>query len=200
MKNAAFGLMGLGCDQVGLSCSCGCSGQSGLGEILFSSEPDKPEKWTCTDWMNWHKALVQAFKQGKFKSGIKYSDADAIKMANEVFMTWWDKIVSGFFSFDSRQFCGYDSGFYTYIKSVGLTDVLSYFQAVLTPVASGATEVVQSTVDTTTNAVDATGGIVNTLKTLIPLALTGLVVAGGYYVYKNYLKGDRQLQIGPVKA
>ena len=134
---------------------CGCENHKsmpmiqtfGLGAIAFNTEPTSD--WSCQDWKYWHEELVKAFAEGKFASRIKYTKPEALRNANLVFNQWWSKL-SGFFT--KHQFCGYDSQFFAYFKSVGLENILSYFQGIVVPVASGAASVTENVANTATNA------------------------------------------------
>ena len=164
-------------------------------------------KWECADWMNFHKGLVRFFMEGRFKSRAKYPKAEATNKANEVFMQHWQR-NAGFFS--SLRNCGYTSEFFTYFKAVGLTDVLSILQAVIVPTAKTVTDVTETVSTTVSKTSDAAGkAIVNAgdtianttglAKYLIPIALSAVALGTGIYIYKNYVKGDKQVSIGLTK-
>ena len=79
--------------------------------ITFKSTPTKD--WKGSDWMLWHKLLLQAFKNGSFASGIKYTPDKALELTNQVFLNHWNKTAS----FKVANFGGYSSDFFTYFKS-----------------------------------------------------------------------------------
>lgn len=140
--------------------------------------------WDCSLWVIWHKSLVAAFQAGAFASGLKYTQAKAIENANNVFTIHWNKTAS----FRNSNFCGYNSTFFTYFKTVGLTDILSYFQAIITPTAKAATEVVSSGAKSVENVAAAVENTSDLTKWLVPgIALT-VSVALLFFGYQNYLK------------
>lgn len=175
--------------------------------------------WNCSDWKTFHQGLVQWFMEGRFQSKIKYSQADAIAQANKVFSTHWEN-NAGFFS--SLRSCAYDSTWYAYFKSVGLTQTINIFQEI----ANAGTKVVTKTADSTVkvhsavtdavvgtaqsagkslvNVVDNAGGIVSNVtgmaKYVGPVLIGGVVLFVGTYAYKNFIKGDERISVGPVKV
>lgn len=150
--------------------------------IKFNSTPNK--NWSAQDWLLWHKLLVQAFQDGKFQSGIKYSLTVAIQNANNVFRQWWEKEAN----FTASNFAGYDTDFYNYFKSVGLTSILSYLQAVVTPIVGGSAKLAESggrVIETVGKAGEnVTKGISFTGK-LIPIAVIAAIILVGFIVYKK---------------
>ncbi|MCW5910944.1 MAG: hypothetical protein KIT62_07715 [Cyclobacteriaceae bacterium] len=164
-----------------------------LGSIQVPTFRDTPTKdWDCAQWMIWHKDLVKAFMAGAFASNIKYTQDKAIENANNVFIVHWNKSAS----FMNSNFCGYKSDFFNYFKSVGLGDILSYFQAVFTPTATATTEVVSSGAKAATNVAQSAGqavenvakGIENTssvTKWLLPAVAVTLVAGIGYLFFTN---------------
>lgn len=185
-------LNGLGCD---------CQNQStvsfmGFGEVTVPKFSDTPTTdWTCAQWMMWHKDLVRAFEAGLFASKIKYTHEAAIQNANDVFRIHWDKNSKWY---NSLQFCGYSSDFFDYFKSVGLTDILSYFQGIITPAASTAVNVTSTAQSVVENAADTVANTTSVAKYAVPLLVGGLAIGVGYYVYKNYLKGNKKVKVGPL--
>ncbi len=162
----------------------------GLGSVptvpTYKSTPDS--SWDCSMWMIWHKALVSAFTAGSFQSGIKYSQAKAIENANNVFVVHWNKSAGIY----NRSFCGYSSDFFSYFKLVGLTDILSYFQAVVTPTANTAANVVSSTTKAVENVAHATENVseaaqntASVTKWLVPVVLVTIVGGVLYFGFKN---------------
>jgi hypothetical protein len=185
-----YKLKGLGCGP-----ACGCQQMNGLGAIVYNSTPTSD--WSCGDWMVWHQELVKAFMGGKFASGIKYSQQDAINNANKVFAQWWDKAAS----ISDSNFCGYNSGFLEYFKSVGYTDHISYIAGILTPIFKGGTNAssaVQKTGEAAENAADAAKNTTKTLQWLLPVGVVTVVALVGGYVYKNYIKGNSRVKVGPA--
>lgn len=166
----------------------------GLGAITFSTEPTSD--WTCADWKFWHEELVKAFKAGRFASGIKYSDADAIRLANQVFNIWWSRL-SSFIS--KHQFCGYESSFFNYFKTVGLDNILSYFQAVITPTAEAAGNVASNASQTVTKVSEVASNTATVAKWIAPALLTVAAVGLGWYLYKNHIQGNQKLNFSKAK-
>ena len=178
MKNGyAYSLNGYGCSPALM----------GFGAITFNTTPTSD--WSCSDWKFWHEELVKAFMAGRFASQIRYSQQEAIRLSNQVFMQHWERL-SGFFT--KHQFCGYESQFFHYFKSVGLDNILSYFQAVITPTAESAGTITENVTDTastiTENVADTASSATKTLKWLVPTLLVGAGVALSFYVYNNFIK------------
>jgi hypothetical protein len=143
--------------------------------VKFNSTPTKD--WTCENWMQWHSALLVAFKEGRFKSGIKYSDAAALMNANKVFTEWWNRLVG---TFSSKTLCGYRSEFYTYFKKAGLSDsVLSYFQSIVTPTLKATGKITENVTETVTNVSEGANNLSKYFTLLIWIAAIGL----GYYAF-----------------
>lgn len=165
--------------------------------IAFNTQPDTPTKWGCADWMFWHQQLVKAFMEGKFASRINYPRSEAIRLSNQVFMEWWKKQVS---FWDSRYWCAYNTDFFNYFKSVGLTDHMSFIAGIVTPLIGGATEVSANTAQTAANITETTSKTSNTLKYVLPILLVAAAAGTGYYVYKNYIKGNKRVKVKGVEV
>lgn len=194
----------------GLGCGCQDAGApmlSGYGKVInFNTAPvintyvyDRDGYWNCNDWMTWHQKLVEAFMQGRFASKIKYSPADALKKANEVFMIWWNK--QSWYNYATDQCMLLNQTFRKYFNNTAKLNLDAVYSAAATPF------------DVATNLIDAGGDVVeniaavvenvsesakNTsgvLKWLLPTLLVGIVVAGGFYVHKNYIKGDDKIRM-----
>lgn len=161
----------------------------GLGSLTVPTHQSTPNSsWECSQWMAWHKALVSAFKNGLFASKIKYPEAKAIENANNVFNPHWSKSAGWY----NSGRCGYSSDFFNYFKSVGLSDILSYIQAVITPTASTAANVVSSGTKAVENVAKAAENVseaaqntASVTKWLVPAVL--ITVVGGvlYFGFKN---------------
>jgi hypothetical protein len=171
------------------------------------SLPGKEVIWSCSDWMNFHKGLVKFFMEGRFKSKIRYAKPQAIEQANQVYMQHWERNAN-FWS--SLRMCGYAGEFYSYFKSVGLTDVLSILQAIVVPTTNTTVNVVDTTTRTIEKTADAAGktivnagdALANTTgiaKYAIPVAVGGAVFLVGAYLYKNYVKGNKRVKVGIAK-
>jgi len=131
--------------------------------------------WSCTEWMHWHKELVKSFGRNK---------------ANEMFVLEFDKQSS----FDLQvNTCKYNSDFVKYFKSQGLNagNVLSNLiintGKVVDEVGGGANELAKG--------VNSTA---RTLKTFVPLLIAAVGIGGIYYLYKNYLKGNKKIKVAGV--
>lgn len=154
---------------------------SGLGAIAWTDSPTSD--WACADWMYWHQQLVKASLAGSFPSKIKYSQADALKNANTIFLQWWKSTAS----FTKSNFCGYKSDWYAYFDSVGLGDeVLSYFQAA----TSGAVKLTETVTQTAQKVLDTASNTASVTKYLLPIALIGAVGLVGMYAYNHYVRLD----------
>lgn len=168
-------------------------------------------KWTCADWVVFHKGLVQWFKEGRFQSKIKYSAEDANKQANQVVTQHWERNAT-FTS--SLKLCGYGSAFYNYFVSVGMSDVVtSFLQRIantgvkfaegtadnVTKVATSAQKslvnVVDSAGNVVTSVVDTAGSVASTAKYVLPVLIGGVVLFVGAYAYKNFIQGDGRISI-----
>lgn len=212
-------LNGLGCDSCGGTCGqksmSGFSGMRGLGAygkiIAFNTEPvinnvpgiDRDGYFNCADWMTWHGKLVDAFKGGKFASGIKYSPADALAKSNEVFLTWWNK--QNAIAYTNICYSG-NTAFRNWWQASGLP--VQSFQNIFTSTYDFVTGTQKKVYDTAGNLVDSAGNVITetgktastlatVLKYAIPITVVGAVSLVAYYLYKNYAKGNARVKIGP---
>jgi hypothetical protein len=166
----------------------------GLGAIAWTNTPSS--NWTCTDWLYWHQALVAAGKNGSFPSHKKYDDAAALQNANAIFLEWWKSTAT----FSQSNFCGYKSDWFNYFQNVGLGDeLLSYFQAIFTPVASGAAKVTQTATDTIESVASAVSNTASVSKYVLPVVLIAGVGLAGLFVYNNYVKVPKRSLSGVRK-
>ncbi|MCZ8355477.1 MAG: hypothetical protein O9340_12120 [Cyclobacteriaceae bacterium] len=167
-------------------------------------------KWDCNDWVKFHQSLVEAFEKGTFASKIKYKKPEAIKQANKVFSEHFNK-HNGWLSLEER--CGYSYQFSTYMDSVGLSHFITLPAKAVNATRRTVMKVIDSgekisakTADTLVNTVDNTGkaivnvsegvsNISNVGKYLVPVAIGGVVLFVGAYVYKNYIKQDKQFAV-----
>lgn len=161
-------------------------GLSGLG-VEFSNTPTS--KWSCIQWMQWHQNLVKAFKEGRFASRIKYSDADAIRLSNEVFIVHWNRLKT---LFDKKDFCGYGSDFFNYFRAVGLSDILSFVQALVNPVVSTGIKVVEGGEKVVTNVVDTVSSTTGALKWVVPTVLVIGIGGVAWWGYNQYIAPQRK--------
>jgi len=157
-------------------------------------------KWECNDWMIFHKGLVKWFKEGRFKSKIKYQEKDAIAKTNEVFVGHWSRA-----SWTLAK-CGYGSEFHTYFTRVGLNSIFSRVQDFSVAAGDKTSKIVDSASNTLVNTVDNTGKIIdgatgtlsnftNLAKYVVPVAIGGVVLFVGAYAYKNFIKGNSRISI-----
>jgi hypothetical protein len=161
-------------------------GLAGMG-VAFSDTPTS--KWSCIQWMQWHQNLVKAFKEGRFASRIKYSDADAIRLSNQVFIEHWNRLKT---LFDKKDFCGYSSDFFNYFRAVGLSDILSFVQALVNPVVSTGIKVVEGGEKVVTNVVDTVSSTTNALKWVVPVVLVVGIGGVSWWAYNNYIAPQRK--------
>jgi hypothetical protein len=171
---------------------------------------NKKVDWNCYDWMKFHQLLVEWFEKGKSPSGIKFSKPDAIKQANKIFLEHFNKqnVLGSWL-----DLCGYKGQFASYMTSVGLQDIITTFakgyNALFRTAEKGidsVEKVANTTANTLVNTVDNAGkavvnvsegvsNISNVGKYLVPVAIGGVVLFVGAYVYKNYIKGDNQIAV-----
>lgn len=157
--------------------------------------------WDCNDWMLWHKALVKMFMKGQVESGIKYTSEKATELANQVFKQHWTRASA------ALTRCGYTSDFYQYFNSVGLASIFNLAHRTANATVQKGSKIVDSVSNTLVNVVDDAGEIVtgatstvsnvaNLGKYLVPVAIGGVVLLVGGYVYKNYIAGNARVQVG----
>lgn len=183
---------GLGC---GDNADCGCSQQLGAAPpvIKWDTEPNtssdgREVDWECNDWVAWHKRLKERW---------------GLDRANEVFAQWWHRIEDETPWYAKlthyQQYCGYGSDFLNYFKQPGhYNDHISFVAAIVTPITTGAGYLTSTAVDTVNDAADSASNTAKVLKILIPALLITVVAGGGYYVYKNYIKGNKKIKAGAV--
>lgn len=156
-------------------------GEFNLDDITAASKPvydqnkilpGNQDGWGVIEWIRWHEKL-------KSKYGLKE--------ANQRFLQAWKTQSIWHWGYNWFK---YDSTFKNYMEKNGI-DVSNMVSKV-----TGAVE------DTVSNAsdvvVDAGTGIKNTIattKVLLPIVLTAVVAGAGYYVYKNYIDGDKQISV-----
>jgi hypothetical protein len=164
------------------------------------SKKGRESDWTCNDWVLFHKAILQWFKEGRLASKIKYPNDQALVLANQVFRQHWDRA-----SWTLTR-CGYTSDFSTYFKSVGLSDILNFAQKAVAKGKETAAAVGNSGAKTLVNTVDTAGQIVNNVgggianiagaaKYILPVAIGGVVIFVGVYAYKNFIKGNSRISV-----
>lgn len=149
-----------------------------LEAVTYKSKPSSD--WIGADWLTWHKSLVDAFKNGRFKSGIKYPYDKSVELANNVFNVWFEKNAS----FKVKNFAGYDSQFFAYFKSVGLENILSIFQQV----ANVGTNVVTNTGEVVTNVSGAARGASESIQTIgkfLPYIILVVALLIAYFYFRK---------------
>lgn len=206
------GVYALGCPGD----SCGCNKKIGLGSygkvINYNTEPvintypfNRDGYWDCNDWITWHGKLIEAFKQGRFASGIKYSAAEALKKANEVFMIWWNK--QGILAYGQDCYL-LNRAFRDFWKAQNLpVEALAEYVTKPIDFVTGAGGKIIDTagnlIDTASDVVDSAGDTLSStskvLKVLIPVTIVAVVGGVGYFMYKNYLKGNKKIRVGPAE-
>ncbi len=139
--------------------------------------------WDCNDWMTWHK-----------KVAAKYG----VARANEVFVIHWNK--QGFWAYANSDCWIFNKQFRDYFKSVGLPlDALADYVAKPFDIASKVLDTSEKVVDSASkvivNAGDSAVSTSKVLKVLIPVGVTAIVLGAGYFVYKNYLKGNKKIKV-----
>lgn len=186
-------LSGLGCQ--GCQRNCGCEQKqpfmslNGPGIITAESVPDL-STWSCNDYVTWHKRLTE-------KVGLQ--------TANEITQQFWDSIP--WYRVDWNPGCSLSNcSFYNHFRSAGggwsslLPQAICTVDSAGGKVVEAAGKVVESVADVAENAADTAKNTTNVAKYAIPVLVGGIALGAAYYVYKNYLKGNRKVRVGPVVA
>lgn len=129
------------------------------------------EAWSCTDWKNWHIEL-----ESHYNSTAK---------ANQVWEAAWDSPQNkcnflGIMFCPDTDYCRYDCDWVKYFASKGVTNLNSLMSGVYCDLSNVVLNI-------TGAASDVSQGVANTsnlLKWAIPVG----AIAGGYFVYKKYVK------------
>lgn len=161
--------------------------------------------WDCNDWMLWHKFLIKLFMKGQVASKIKYPQDKATELANQVFKQHWTKASA------ALTRCGYTAEFYQYFNQVGLSDIFNLAHRTANSAVEKGGKIVDSVSTTFVNVLDDAGevvtGVTGTVsnvagmaKYAVPVLIGGVVLFVGAYAYKNFIKGDERVQVGPVKV
>lgn len=157
----------------------------GLGyTITADSVPDEPEEWGATEWIAWHKRL-------KARYGLEQANEKWLIAFND--QPWYDYDLN---------FMQYNCQSLKYFAENGIpSDALARLKCGIDDVVGGSGDVLTDVAD---GATGLSEGVVNTagvLKTVVPILLLGIAVGGSYYVYKNYIKGNKELPLGlKIKA
>jgi hypothetical protein len=173
------GLKGLGC-----GCTSCDHAVSGLGAspappvINWDTAPDtsadgRKVTWTCQDWSGWHK---------------KIADKYGVARANEVWVQWWNKQIG---LLDSRNFCETNCAWADYLEKAGAWQT-SFLANINCKSTSAIKDVTNATADTISNVAKGAKGVSSVLKWALPAAGILILVGGGFYVYKNYIKADKK--------
>lgn len=189
----------------GLGCSCQEQAQptmfvNGLGsygkQINWDTQPvintypyNRDGYWDCNDWMTWHKKVAEKY---------------GVSRANEVFLIWWNKQSFYNYAMDCMLL---NKTFRDYFNSVGLPldNLANYiakpFDFVLNTqdtVLTSGENVIKSGASAAEDLAQGAASTANVAKYAVPLLVGGLALGVGYYVYKNYLKGNKKVKVGPL--
>lgn len=132
--------------------------------------------WSAEEWVQWHKTLVAAF--GK-------------QAANDTWKMAWGKQGAWEHPFNWYK---YNRGFTDYFKSQGI-DVGWFGSKIITTTGEAVIEVTENVTDA---AADLSQGVVSTANVLKIVAPT-LLIGIGYYFYKNYIKGNRKINVKGIQ-
>lgn len=197
MSIASSSLLGLGCPD----CMAGCGSPQqllGLGSygkpIEWNTEPvintyawNRDGYWDCNDWMTWHKKVAEKY---------------GVARANEVFMIWWNK--QGFWSYANSDCMLLNRTFREYFGKAGLkldelalyvTKPLDFVKDTSGKIIDTAEAVVKNAGDAAANTTKSAANLAKVLTALVPIAVTGIVVVAGVYVYKHYVKGNEKITV-----
>ena len=144
------------------------------GPVTADSEPDYdgwgPDSyWTCGDWLNWY--LANRKRYGR-------------EAAKRKFVPAWER--NGPLS--AAEKCPYDTVMVDTLLRDGI-DIRTWVSAVVNPVVGGGAKLAEGA----ETVVKDTARTAKMLGYAVPVLVTGTVAAVGYYVWKNYLKGDRRV-------
>ena len=122
--------------------------------------------WGCDDWIQWHKLLKEHFGQ---------------QGANDLWNYAFAKSGQGSGNLDCRTF---NSVFRKYVKDNNLDPYAN--AGILAPVLQGA----GTAQDVVSGTLKGVSGFFteNKVKTIFNVALIGVVILGGVYIYKAYKK------------
>lgn len=121
--------------------------------------------WGCAQWMEWHQKNVQAFGKA---------------IADQKFIAAWE---AQDFTASAHSWCKYDTTFRNYFQDQGI-DIDNLLSSVAMPTYNFLKNLLNGIDHTTANALDA----VTSLSALIKPVGFVAILAGGYWVYKNFLK------------
>ena len=192
MENTALGLMGLqgiGCTESAKPCGCGCNGGSQLGtlQITANDTPDLSE-WSCNDYVTWHKRLTEAH---------------GLESANEIAQQFWDKIP--WYRLDWTQGCYANCNFYNHFRSAGggwaslLPSTFCTLDSAGGKLVDSAGNIVGDIGEAGENLAKGAANTGKTLSWLVPALGVGAAALVGTYLYKNYIKGNKQIKVGTTK-
>lgn len=121
--------------------------------------------WKCEDWIEWHRAMKEAYGRDK---------------ANYRFIYWWNKQTMGAAGYDCRTF---SLSFRNYAKENGFYDALFSGLGVLAQPIGWTIDTAGNIADTAGNAVEGVENVSKVLKSLLPvlfILVIFFVVAYGY--------------------
>ena len=163
------------------------------------SKKGKEYEWTCNDWITFHKTLVVWFKAGRFAPG-PYTQANALERSNDIFKQHWyaPKTV---WQNTKLLGCGLDYDFVTYFNSVGLKSLFNSAQKIIQGGKDTGGDLLEIASDTTKatakalkTGVDVVGNTLGVGKYIVPVAVGGVVLLVGAYLYKNFIKGNSRIK------
>lgn len=123
-------------------------------------------RWSCNDWMIWHKANV-----------LKYG----LQRANSKFMAEWDNLAFISKTQDCRSF---NTDFRNYMRKVGLLNSLYGGTGVIAQPIGAANDIVSN----------VSGGFSNAskiLKIALPILMIGVVIVATLYLTKYAKKSSK---------
>lgn len=144
------------------------------------------EYWLLSDWVKWHKQLVDKYssqnKTVKDKLGRSYNFNPS---ADVRFITEWKKQTTGAAPINSIS--NVLSPEYEYIrKNITLyvgTGAVLYDMSVTNP-----STIIKLAADTAQGVADVAVGVYKTVKMIITIAILGVAVVGGVFIYKAFKK------------
>ena len=126
--------------------------------------------WSCQQWMQWHKLMVNAWGREK---------------ANYRFVFFWDQQTMGAAGYDCRSF---NSEFRRYAQEQGFYDALFSGIGVLAKPIGWSIDTAGNILDAAGNVVSGAGNVAKVLKYLLPILVilaVFFVVAYGYKQLKT---------------
>lgn len=140
-----------------------------------TSADGRKVEWGCADWMNWHKKLVIKGKERGWSN-------DTITF--DIFIPWWIKA-------NKTYLCSYNTTFYDYFKSYGITgsftaDIAQRFLKAGKNVTESVANAGENVAQTVENISNTGANTTKTLSWLLPAVLVAGVIGVGVIAYKTY--------------